>query len=156
MKEYPYPDCVLLIEAAKAIVRYRDSISPLNFQLEKVDDYIDRLRFALTSTQSAWMDIEELREINARAATASPGPWKDDISGKGYLRVVVNSDDVNGICGFGDMEETDAADHYNAAFIAHARQDIPALLAYITELERQVFSLLLEKYKDGVAVQLRA
>lgn len=82
------------------------------------------------------MSIESIRE---RAEAATPGPWKwdDDNRGVSELRYpatgtlapdpsgVVHFGPVLGICGEWTDTRPEPAD---AAFIAHARQDIPALL----------------------------
>lgn len=83
------------------------------------------------------MNKNQLQAIKARLEVAESGPWQAQLTDDGYLRVSVNPDDVNGICGFGDVEETDAADHWNAEFIAHARTDIPLLLLEIELLQAQ-------------------
>lgn len=81
------------------------------------------------------MTPEQLAQIEARVAAATPGPWIKQITDDGYLRVTDNPDAVNGICGFGDMEETDASDHRNAGFIAHARADIEMLKEEVKRLQ---------------------
>lgn len=57
------------------------------------------------------------------------GPWADEITESGWLGVWAAGLEPNAVCGFGDMEETEGFDHENAAFIAHAREDIPWLIA---------------------------
>lgn len=81
------------------------------------------------------MTRNQLRAIKSRLDLAEAGPWQAQLTDDGYLRVTDNPDAVNGICGFGDMEETDAADHWNAEFIARARTDIPLLLLEIEYLQ---------------------
>lgn len=40
-----------LVEALKGIVKYRDSVGALGFQLEKLDDYLNIARAALAQAQ---------------------------------------------------------------------------------------------------------
>jgi hypothetical protein len=89
------------------------------------------------------MDDERLIEIRARAALASAGPWRWE-HGYGDMcnerdcpwgALVADADaevphirmDIHGF----DVQGFDAAD---AAFIAHAREDIPWLLAALREI----------------------
>lgn len=75
----------------------------------------------------------DVAAIEARAAAATPGPWATDyvqgeraiISGGGPRPLVV------------PWSHADALMHDDAAFIAHAREDVPALLAHITALRAQ-------------------
>lgn len=75
-----------------------------------------------------------LAEIEDRLSDISAYPWFERVMDNGYLRVEQKPTDVNGICGFGDMEEVDGIDFYNARFIAHAPEDIADLLAMIGAL----------------------
>lgn len=83
------------------------------------------------------MTDEELNAIEARAAAATPGPWwvYDD----GRSAGVVNGDGSTYhrpyramICG-GDAHEG-YFDGPDADFIAHARTDVPALVAEVRRL----------------------
>jgi hypothetical protein len=40
-----------LIEAVRGLVSYRDRVGPLNFQLEKADDFIHMMRVELEKVQ---------------------------------------------------------------------------------------------------------
>lgn len=69
---------------------------------------------------------------------ASPGPWKAyHDHDKNFVEVAdLSEDDYVAYCsgqGTGPADLTQAA--MNARFIAHARQDIPRLVARIRELE---------------------
>jgi len=81
------------------------------------------------------MTNEELEKIETRAEAATPGPWMDRVDDSGFLLVCQKdgSRPSDGICGIGDIEETEPSDHFNAIFIAHARTDIPVL---VTEIKR--------------------
>lgn len=95
---------------------------------------------------------EQLQEIEARANAATPGPWfephiSDDnckcncrsIVNEGYCGSVatVSLDNGNRVGDGGNdsppLEEAKA----NGRFIAHSRQDIPALLAEIKALKQE-------------------
>ena len=91
-----------------------------------------------------------LDEIQARANAATPGPWTYD-EGCGYVEVPpcgviefkpgwersvhflarVHNNHVEGEDGLG----------FDGAFIAHARTDVPALVARVRELEAQLDEL---------------
>lgn len=70
--------------------------------------------------------MTELDEIRARAAAATVGPW---IGGNGYVHTVPEFD----LHRFDIMPETVARgmEDVDAEFIAHAREDIPRLLAAV-------------------------
>lgn len=89
---------------------------------------------------------EELREIEERAKNASWGPWElrpsGSIIGHRDTAAVIPGDAAPGyfdwIC---SMQASNQPKWYeDGQFIAHAREDIPALLATIRELQEQVRS----------------
>jgi hypothetical protein len=70
------------------------------------------------------MDAKRLAEIDARCLAATPGPWEwcvQDRFGQEYEMGYVDS--AKGVV----LEPTIAGDA-DAVFIAHAREDVPALL----------------------------
>lgn len=71
------------------------------------------------------MDAKYLAEIKAREQAATPGPWHHDKDCLDYIR------DTNGsnICMIYQREDD--------AFIAHARTDIPALVAEVERLAEE-------------------
>lgn len=77
---------------------------------------------------SARMTNEELDEIRERCRRAAPGPWtawiegRDHTSGSSFVRT--GADDI----------ELSGASEGDYDFIAHARQDIPRLLAEVGRL----------------------
>ncbi len=77
------------------------------------------------------MDPAELEMIMNRCAQATPGPWKsfiegrDHTSGSSFIRT-----------GGEDFELSGGGTTADQDFIAHARQDIPRLLAEIERLKR--------------------
>lgn len=81
------------------------------------------------------MDDETLRQIEERAAAATPGPWAHGAAEGGSWacagdEAIVTLD--------GREHGQDVAD---AEFIAHARQDVPALLTEVRRLRAEVADL---------------
>ena len=88
------------------------------------------------------MTRPDLDAIRARCDAATPGPWKTESEqghGRG-VRAIASVAWCPVACAVGKESQSigqrDAS--RNARFIAHARTDIPALLAYVEELERRV------------------
>ena len=90
------------------------------------------------------MTDEELNAIEARANVATPGPWlmreSEDIGD----RVVEAISAVKGPL-FEDIVKTDSGTYppglNDAAFIAAARDDVPALVAEVRALKEQIANL---------------
>jgi len=105
--------------------------------------------------------VDQLAAIEARANAASPGPWDygtgysadgseqltDAADKAGFLALSLNGDDAplwiidNGAvipAATGDGPNARA----NAALIAHARTDVPALLAHIRDQQDQLDRVL--------------
>ena len=85
---------------------------------------------------------ERLLEIEARCKAATPGPWKAEI---GPLITIEAEPLRHGLAGWPicDMDmkvELIAPDQpmADAAFIAHARQDVPDLLEEVAQLRESV------------------
>lgn len=83
---------------------------------------------------------EELAEIEARLTAASPGPWtsfvegRDHQSGDDFIRISESdAEDDMYVSRFG-ASGTRPASAADQDFIAHARQDIPALIAEVRRL----------------------
>ena len=74
------------------------------------------------------MTDDELAEIEARAEAASSGPWE---RGGKWAETSVYAGDGVMVAGQWDYEEGGISEEADAVFIAHARTDIPALLAHI-------------------------
>jgi hypothetical protein len=100
---------------------------------------------------------ERLREIEERAAKASPGPWRSLRDGNQYIQTsylptakCVGASRVEGLVrpwnphgllafGFKPSEyETARFLDADADFVAHAREDIPALIAEVGRLSAEV------------------
>lgn len=77
------------------------------------------------------MTHEQIEAIRERAEKATEGPWNWDgdftYTKRGMLEPLIWESEYKGI----GVEETDAD------FIAHSREDIPALLAEVERLQKQ-------------------
>ena len=76
----------------------------------------------------AEMSEERLAEIRVRAEAATPGAWRDDRRADGVPAV------HNGKVRICDTYRADGQSVLNAEFIAHAREDVPALLDEVERL----------------------
>jgi type II secretory pathway component PulJ len=78
---------------------------------------------------------KNLEEIRKRTECARPGPWKSYIEGRdheagsNYIQVSDNNQEMSTLEFSGKVTEADQD------FIAHAREDIPALLSEIERLK---------------------
>ncbi|UJJ50369.1 MULTISPECIES: hypothetical protein [Rhodanobacter] len=83
------------------------------------------------------MTDEEIREIEARCNAATAAPWRSFIEGRDHMS---GSDFIRtgGLDSSSpDIYLTDAT-HADQDFIAHARQDIPSLIAEVRRLKALV------------------
>jgi hypothetical protein len=114
----------------------------------------------------ATLTPEQIEAIRKRAEAATPGPWRAMEEGNQYLEgqtKLVSAARVDGISRPWNswfvvpavkMEEVCRFISADADFIAHARQDIPALLSALEAAERRAGErrLAFEKYtKEAVA-----
>lgn len=79
---------------------------------------------------------EDLAKIEARVDAATEGPWHWSERHKRILEALVS--EKTEVCNFGtdyDYYPTEGAppQEYDKVFIAHAREDIPALIAALRE-----------------------
>lgn len=81
------------------------------------------------------MTNEELNEILARAAAASPGPWVADGSAVEAFNAPIDPDIA--ITGSMTIHSLPAEHEANAAFIAAAREDVPNLVAEVRRLRAE-------------------
>ena len=103
----------------------------------------------------------QLDEIDARAAAAAPGPWE-----RHHVYVYVGGPDGYGnVCAFGEPRASTTVGYTplgygspdldrqaaNATFVAHAREDVPALVAEVRRLRARVAELeeSLEDYRNA-------
>lgn len=97
----------------------------------------------------------DLAAIEGRANTATPGPWGAywgnrigrgvEILGDGSGSLVSATQDVAEIpddrCDWDDEDAVEVSSEADAEFIAHARQDVPALVARVRQLEAELGEL---------------
>lgn len=76
---------------------------------------------------------ERLAEIVARLEAATPGPWRVERDEPTLSRFVVDADGLLTI----DFGYVGNANQPDARFVAHAREDVPALLAEVDRLRVQ-------------------
>lgn len=84
-------------------------------------------------------DALDLDAIEARANAAPKGPWAWQANEKGYPQQIVGNDD-----GLILVAETFIGpEHFpsEAEFIAHARTDVPALIAALREAEAKLAAI---------------
>lgn len=91
------------------------------------------------------MDQEQLNAIKERVAKATPGPWEYD-------------EDERGIWNKGGFNYlgTVTLSHNSAEFIAHAREDVPALVAeveYLRGMLRDTRKIVRQKVKEVKTLQ---
>lgn len=94
------------------------------------------------------MTREELAAIRERAEKSTPGPWVRRgqwiVGGdKGWDEVLAPDDVECGLYCYGGTSRIELSEE-DADFIAHAREDIPALLTHIDELEAELSRVLSE------------
>ncbi len=83
------------------------------------------------------MNEQELEQIEARAAKATPGPWEVDND----LSVYTKDGGHGTPWTLFDTVGNEGEDNPNADFIAHAREDIPALIAEVRRLTAELTRL---------------
>lgn len=81
----------------------------------------------------------DMAEIKKRAEAATEGPWNK-------FPIVDNDEFV--VIG-GDMVAETVYEEADATFIAHARQDVPALLAEVERLRKALEDVVYEQYEIG-------
>ena len=90
----------------------------------------------------------DLQSIRARCHAATPGPWRIEKIGR-------FPDHDECVVSIGN-ETIDCSAFENAEFIAHARKDIPALIAEVERLSeeaRKVFLLCKKKETENAALR---
>lgn len=113
------------------------------------------------------MDEAKLAEIEARASAATPGPWRastgrthDPSTGRvtSVEHWISRGDDDVGITGDVSDSRTGEPSLANAAFIAHARADVPALVAEVRRVgaENAMLRSATDAAVDGVRATLPA
>ncbi|MFF1348455.1 hypothetical protein ACFVZJ_21170 [Streptomyces sp. NPDC058322] len=81
-----------------------------------------------------------LAEIQARAAAATPGPWQND---QAELHQAIPGAPEIWVAWIGEALNIDdlPKSNHNAAFIAHAREDIPYLLVQLHQRDAEIAEL---------------
>lgn len=97
------------------------------------------------------MSDERLEQIQARAVAATPGPW--DCYGDGAHEVFDAGEYSDGDPG--EVVAPVVTKLNDAEFIAHAREDIPALLAEVARL-REALTITDEMVERGAVALFRA
>lgn len=96
------------------------------------------------------MDEQRLAEIEARANAATPGPWRTEAAG--IDSYIVSDTDL--IFGGEHHEGYIDPEDPNAVFTAHAREDIPALVAEVRRLrEVLAYYAASDTYAFGITVR---
>lgn len=104
----------------------------------------------MNTTNAMTTDIEGIRE---RAAAATPGHWGThrDLGGtytvQAQPRTTPTGTENEGDIAAFATDRTEAESYANSRFVAHARQDVPALLAVIDHLK--------EKHAEALALAMR-
>lgn len=91
-----------------------------------IDRYCSTERKCAAVERGITMDLERLNAIKDRVAKAAPGPWQYDEEERG----IWNKDGFNYL-------GTVTLSHNDAEFIAHNREDVPALIAELERLKNQ-------------------
>lgn len=92
-------------------------------------------QFTRQSTAQVDSSPLDLDAIEARASRATAAPWAHDVCHG--MSAVISGTHVGVIAGY----RVDAHSFYDAEFIAHARADVPALVAHIRALHAAVRDL---------------
>lgn len=84
------------------------------------------------------MNTQRLSEIKERAEKATVGPWRSEADEQGHFVTVFNYD---------HGEYFAVSDKADAEFVAHARQDVPDLIAEVERL-KGILSVCYDEYAD--------
>ena len=80
------------------------------------------------------MTRDELKTIEARAKAATPGPWKTwDSADPSVIQICSDEIEVAVVYTDGGLDRAQASD--DSEFLAHAREDVPSLVAEVRRLE---------------------
>lgn len=86
------------------------------------------------------MGEDDLRQIEARADAAAPGPWISSIEGRDH-EAGSSFIETRAAEGRGSDIELSGASDADQDFIAAARSDVPALIAEVRRLQQLVEAL---------------
>lgn len=80
-----------------------------------------------------------VEDAEARASKATPGPWETDGGRVVVTATPIDDEDAVDVCEVLHRgNDAGAFGDHTAQFIAHARQDVPALCAAVRELDAEV------------------
>lgn len=101
-------------------------------------------------------DEQRLAEIRSRAEAATPGPWRAGLesplaSPDAAYRIFAAA--RGAVLSVARLYHAALPNEANAAFVAHAREDVPYLLALVADLQRVLGDLCAES--DAAAEALR-
>ena len=98
------------------------------------------------------MTEQELEAISARAAAATPGPWRmeyvDGANDRPHVWVTTTDDDAE--FSIGQVHYVTHQTQHDGVFIAAARADVPALIAALREANAKIHTLLQLRPNVGV------
>lgn len=96
------------------------------------------------------MTDEQLSEIEARANAATPGPWAAGVDhhyfGHAYINTPTDCYEIDDTARMNASAYDDERRHHNqldadAVFMAHAREDVPALVAEVRRLRTRLLTV---------------
>jgi hypothetical protein len=94
----------------------------------------------VATTPPAPLSAEQLHAIEQRVAVCTPGPWCHRLLG--FIECCAEPAHVIGVtCQGHDPKHVTLPAADNAAFIAHAREDVPRLIAEVRRLHQRVKQL---------------
>ena len=97
----------------------------------------------------AWATPLDLEPIKARCDVATAGPWRAVLSYSGMpaagVSDIIGLNDEHVVCFGHDYDEYGYMAVEDAEFCAHARQDIPALIAEVEALRQRLLDAEGEK-----------
>ena len=98
------------------------------------------------------MTREQLDAIRARVEAATPGPWEPSSDTLTWIHVEAHGLTVAECRTYLNRQHTDKQNDANAAFIASAREDVPALLAEVERLTAErdaIAKTAVQEWKDA-------
>ena len=120
--------CIFITEGPKTVALFR----------------VEHVEVPVQAERPAPLSAQRLAEIESRQAAATPGPWRSMVEGRDHRSgdsfLMTGGDDHRGPDMYLTWDPVIHEDRRRADqdFIAHARQDIPALAAEIRRLREQL------------------
>jgi hypothetical protein len=136
------PDCCIVLAALHGPIRMyvRRDVEPAGREdIEFIAHLPDDVGFLLSALVAGFVrdsDAVRISEIESRATAATPGPWWEFLESRGGLggssMISVRSDEFSPDIYL--WRETEIAPDADIEFVAHARQDVPHLVAAVRSL----------------------